>query len=451
MIPQEKLAEQFRKYVRDNELFTTDDRILLTVSGGVDSMVMLSLFVRCGYNVGVAHCNFQLRGAESDEDEVVVAEEAAKYGVVCYNKRFETTAEMERTGDSMEMTARRLRYAWFDELCAEHGYTAIAVAHHIDDSVETFFINLLRGTGLRGLTGISNQRGHIVRPLMFATRKEITEYALANHIPFREDSSNRSTKYLRNKIRLGLVPMIKEINPKFTALMQGNIAHLTDAQLFIDHAMEKIRDIAVDSADGVDTLHIDRIDKAFPLNFVIYELLNSVYGFKSDVVAGLCRSLEHGNSGKRFYSKEYVAHVDRGNVIISHITEEDDCETTVEADAMRSFCGNSVLYYVHTDIDQIKTFGVPENMAQIDADLLKYPLRLRRWRNGDWFIPFGMTGRKKVGDFLTDCKTSAIEKQRQFVLLSGDDIVWVVGRRIDDRYRLTEKSENVLKIIRETI
>ena len=245
--------------------------------------------------------------------------------------------------------------------------------------------------------------------------------------------------------------MIKEINPKFTALMQGNIAHLTDAQLFIDHAMEKIRDIAVDSADGVDTLHIDRIDKAFPLNFVIYELLNSVYGFKSDVVAGLCRSLEHGNSGKRFYSKEYVAHVDRGNVIISRITEEDDCETTVEADAMRSFCGNSVLYYVHTDIDQIKTFGVPENMAQIDADLLKYPLRLRRWRNGDWFIPFGMTGRKKVGDFLTDCKTSAIEKQRQFVLLSGDDIVWVVGRRIDDRYRLTEKSENVLKIIRETI
>lgn len=451
MIPQEKLAEQFRKYVRDNELFTTDDRILLTVSGGVDSMVMLSLFVRCGYNVGVAHCNFQLRGAESDEDEVVVAEEAAKYGVVCYNKRFETTAEMERTGDSMEMTARRLRYAWFDELCDEHGYTAIAVAHHIDDSIETFFINLLRGTGLRGLTGISNQRGHIVRPLMFATRKEITEYALANHIPFREDSSNRSTKYLRNKIRLGLVPMIKEINPKFTALMQGNIAHLTDAQLFIDHAMEKIRDIAVDSADGVDTLHIDRIDKAFPLNFVIYELLNSVYGFKSDVVAGLCRSLEHGNSGKRFYSKEYVAHVDRGNVIISRITEEDDCETTVEADAMRSFCGNSVLYYVHTDIDQIKTFGVPENMAQIDADLLKYPLRLRRWRNGDWFIPFGMTGRKKVGDFLTDCKTSAIEKQRQFVLLSGDDIVWVVGRRIDDRYRLTEKSENVLKIIRETI
>ena len=172
MIPQEKLAEQFRKYVRDNKLFTTDDRILLTVSGGVDSMVMLSLFVRCGYNVGVAHCNFQLRGAESDEDEVVVAEEAAKYGVVCYNKRFETTAEMERTGDSMEMTARRLRYAWFDELCDEHGYTAIAVAHHIDDSVETFFINLLRGTGLRGLTGISNQRGHIVKIGMAVSDKQ---------------------------------------------------------------------------------------------------------------------------------------------------------------------------------------------------------------------------------------------------------------------------------------
>ena len=200
------LTDRFQSYVERHGLFSRDDRILLNVSGGVDSMVLLSLMASLGYRFGVAHCNFQLRGAESDEDEVIVAREAARYGVPCYNRRFDTAAEMERTGESMEMTARRLRYAWFEELRREHGYAAIAVAHHADDSIETFFINLLRGTGLRGLTGISTRMGRVVRPLMFASRREILEYAVAQKIPFREDSSNRSTKYLRNKIRLGLIP-----------------------------------------------------------------------------------------------------------------------------------------------------------------------------------------------------------------------------------------------------
>ena len=224
------LLDNFQRYIRRNELAAPEDFILLTVSGGVDSMVMLSLFVRSGYRVGVAHCNFQLRGVESEEDEELVRREAEKYGVPWYNKRFDTKGEMERTGESMEMAARRLRYAWFDELSREHGYTVVAIAHHIDDSIETFFINLLRGTGLRGLTGITTHAGKLIRPLMFASRKDILEYAVAQHIPYREDSSNRSTKYLRNKIRLGLVPRIKEISPKFPDLMRQNIGRLTDAQ-----------------------------------------------------------------------------------------------------------------------------------------------------------------------------------------------------------------------------
>ena len=249
------LPEAFEHYIKENGLLAPDDRVLLTVSGGVDSMVMLRLFTGCGYRVGVAHCNFQLRGTESDEDETLVAEEAARLGVECYNRRFDTLSEMERTGESMEMAARRLRYAWFEELRLEHGYTAVAVAHHADDSIETFFINLLRGTGLRGLTGISQQAGRIVRPLMFASRKEILEYAVANKIPYREDSSNRSTKYLRNKIRLGLVPRIREINPAFTSLMRRNIGRLTDAQRFIDHGIERIRGEAVTSENGIDIIH----------------------------------------------------------------------------------------------------------------------------------------------------------------------------------------------------
>ena len=445
------LSEAFERYIEKNGLFTHDDRVLLTVSGGVDSMVMLSLFTRCGYRVGVAHCNFQLRGAESDEDEVLVAEEAARLGVECYNKRFDTLAEMERTGESMEMAARRLRYAWFEELRNEHGYTVVAVAHHADDSVETFFINLLRGTGLRGLTGISKQIGRIVRPLMFATRKEILEYAVANKIPYREDSSNRSTKYLRNKVRLGLVPRIREINPKFTSLMRHNIDRLSDAQRFIDHAIERIRDMAVTSDGEIDTIHVERIDAAFPREFVIYELLSSAYGFKGDVIDSLCRALEQGATGRRFYSRERVACIDRGTVVVAPIAADDPCVCEVDEGAVRSYCGNAVLYYELADIDTIEDFGVPEHAAQVDADKLRYPLTLRRWREGDWFVPFGMTGRKKVSDFLTDAKVSVAEKQRQFVLLSGDDIVWLVGRRIDDRYRLTEETENVLRITKEIV
>lgn len=444
-------TERFEKYAAEHRLFSHDDRILLAVSGGVDSMVMMSLFARCGYDAVVAHCNFQLRGRESDEDEVLVAEEAAKLGLGHYNRRFDTAGEMERTGDSMEMAARRLRYEWFYELCAECGCNVIAVAHHIDDSIETFFINLLRGTGLKGLTGIRNHNGRVVRPLMFTTRKEISEYAVAEGIPYREDSSNRSTKYLRNKIRLGIVPMIREINPKFTALMRSNIDHLTDARFFISRAIELTGERIIEHRDGADIIHTDLIEDGFPRDFVIYEILNSRYEFKGDTVAALCRSMNDGQTGKRFYSRNFAAYCEREGIVVAPIAADDDCETTVEADAIRAYCGNSVLYFERKDIDLIMEFGVPENIAQLDADKLEWPLTLRRWRDGDRFVPFGMSGRKKVSDYLTDCKATTLEKERQFVLVSGGEIVWLVGRRIDDRFKLTSETENVVKITKETL
>lgn len=445
------LTERFQAYVRDNELFTREDKILLTVSGGVDSMVLMTLCFNCGYNVGVAHCNFQLRGQESDEDETMVLETARKYGIVCYNKRFDTVGEMELTGESMEMAARRLRYAWFHDLCREYGYTVIAIAHHIDDSIETFFINLLRGTGLRGLTGISNQVGHVVRPLMFATRREITEFALQKHIPFREDSSNRSTKYLRNKIRLGLIPRIREINPRFTFIMRRNIDRLEDAQRFIDAAIDNIFRTVVTESSGVYTLHVDRIGEQSTREFVIYEILNTHYGFRGDTVDALCRALDSGSSGKRFYSRNYTAVVDRGTVVVAPIDEGDPCEVTVEKGQHRAYCGNSALYFDVCDVDSLATYSVPENVALMDADKVEYPLTLRRWHDGDAFTPFGMDGRKKVSDYLIDRKVPLPEKQRQFVLISGDRIAWLVGRRIDDAFRITDSTERVLRITREII
>lgn len=445
------LLEEFEKYIAENELFTHDDKLLLTVSGGVDSMVMMSLTAAAGYRFGVAHCNFQLRGIESEEDEVLVENEARRYGVEFYNKRFDTVGEMERTGESMEMAARRLRYAWFKELCEEHGYTAIVIAHHGNDSIETFFINLLRGTGLRGLTGISTQVGHIVRPMMFATRKIIHDYAVAHRIPYREDSSNRSTKYLRNKVRLGVVPMFKDIKPQFTNIMRRNIARLSQAQDFITSAIDIVKGESMERSGDIHTLWVDRIRPTLPRHYVIYEILSSEFGFKGDVVDALCRALDAELSGRRFYAREWVAVTDRGRVVVSPIADDDDCEVIVEKGAIRSYAGGAVLYYEYCDIDFIDSLDQGDNVALLDADKLKFPLRLRRWQDGDWFVPFGMSGRKKLSDFLIDKKVSLAEKRRQFVLMSGDDIVWVVGRRLDDRYAITRKTENVLKVVRDTL
>ena len=414
-------------------------------------MVLMSLCVNSGYTVGVAHCNFSLRGAESDEDEILVQEHARKYGIECYNRRFDTVGEMERTGESMEMAARRLRYTWFAELCEEHGYTVIAVAHHIDDSIETFFINLLRGTGLRGLTGIHQQVGRVVRPLMFATRKEIVEYALHKHIPYREDSSNKTTKYLRNKIRLGLTPRIREINPRFPFIMSRNIERLMAAQRFIDGAIDHIYADAVSDDGGIITINIDRITDADTREFVIYEILSSRFGFKGDVVDGLCRALQNETTGRRFYSRSHVAYVDRGNIVVAEVSDEDSCQVSVKQSQQRAYCGNAVLYFEVVDVDSLPTYNVADNVALLDADKVEFPLTLRRWSEGDTFIPFGMTGRKKVSDFLIDGKVSMAEKGRQFVLISGSEIAWLVGRRIADPFRITDQTERVLRITKEII
>lgn len=414
-------------------------------------MVLMSLCVNSGYTVGVAHCNFCLRGRESDEDEILVQEHARKYGIECHNRRFDTVGDMERTGESMEMAARRLRYTWFAELCEEHGYTVIAVAHHIDDSIETFFINLMRGTGLRGLTGIHQQVGRVVRPLMFASRKEILDYALHKHIPYREDSSNKTTKYLRNKIRLGLTPRIREINPRFPFIMSRNIERLMAAQRFIDGAIDHIYAEAVSDEDGIYTIHMENISNADSREFVIYEILSSRFGFKGDVVDGLCRALQSDTTGRRFYSRSHVAYVDRGNIVVTRISDEDNCQVSVQQGQQRAYCGNSVLYFEIVDVDSLPSYNVADNVALLDADKVTFPLTLRRWSEGDTFIPFGMTGRKKVSDFLIDGKVSMAEKNRQFVLISGTEIAWLAGRRIADPFRITDSTERVLRITKEII
>lgn len=446
----ENLQKRFARYIKEKNLFTPEDKILLTVSGGVDSMVMLTLCEALNYNIGVAHCNFSLREKESDEDEVMVEEYCKKLKVPFFNMRFATKQEMERTGESVQMAARRLRYDWFERLALEEGYNIIAIAHHADDSIETFFINLFRGTGLKGLTGITKMRGKVVRPMLFTSRKEILEYAHENKVEYREDSSNRSTKYLRNKIRLGLIPRIREINPKFTELMGNNIQRLSDAQHFIQTSIERLRAQILTTSSTQNIIDPSLIDDDYPVGFVIYEILSS-YGFKGDVVESLVRSIEQQNSGKKFYSKENVAYIDRGKIIIEPIEEDDPCECLLAEFSTKIYCGNSMIYVEKLDIDEIESLNVADNVALLDLEKLSFPLTARRWAEGDNFIPLGLTGHKKVSDMLIDAKVSVSEKKRQFVLCNGEEIVWLIGRRINEKYKITKQTEYVLRLTQEVV
>lgn len=438
------MLERFQDYIEQNALLTKEDKVLVAVSGGLDSMALLSMLIKSGYFCGIAHCNFQLRGEESDLDEKLVGEVALHYQLPFHTNRFDTEAEIERSGESMQIVARRLRYNWFHSLLKYEGYTKIAIAHHADDSIETFFINLIRGTGLRGLTGIDLMRGDIVRPLMFATRGELEEYVKESEVPYRDDATNQSTKYLRNKIRLELIPKLMEMNEGFEHTMEGNLGRLNETLRFVDVSIESIRKDCERHSRGIVTINPQRIDSNLPLNFVLYELLDK-YGFGGNVVDSLTVALKNSQTGKRFYAKEKVAYINRGKIVIAPIEKSKTSAIRIGKNE-KEIEHRYNLKFEYISAEKIENLIVPENIALLDADKLKFPLTLRRWQDGDWFIPIGMEGRKKVSDFLIDEKVSMVEKQRQDVLLSDGMIVWVVGRRIDDRYKLTEGTKKVYKI-----
>lgn len=444
------LVESFKEYVASNGLLAHGDRVLLAVSGGVDSMVLMRLMSDAGYRFAVAHCNFQLRGAESDGDELLVEQEAARYGVAYHSTRFDTEGVMAETGESMEMAARRLRYAWFEELCERHDYDVVAVAHHLDDSIETHFINMLRGTGLRGLTGIAVHNRRVVRPLMFATREAILEFANVNNVPFREDSSNASTKYLRNRIRHEIVPKLREINPQFASIMRRNMSRLDEAQCFIDASIALIKERVLSVEGGAHVLRVDRIVATMPRNFVIYEILNSEFGFNASVVDDICRAIDRGTSGRRFHSHDMQAVVDRDRIIVVRRgVRTEGCVCTVEQ-GVESLCFNDTLFrFEYLDIDDVGTLNQGANVALVDADRLTFPLCVRVWQSGDAFVPFGMRNHKKVSNFLVDNKVLIVDKERQLLLLSGDDVVWLVGRRIDHRFSITNQTKRVLRVSAE--
>ena len=424
------MIEQFRKYIKSNHLINKGDRILVALSGGVDSMVLAELLRREGYDIALAHCNFHLRGKESDGDEQFVREYAERLGVKLLVKQFDTLNYVENNKVSVEMAARELRYAWFDEL-VKSAFDKLALAHHADDQIETFFINLLRGSGIKGLKAMQPCNGMYIRPLLWASREEIRSFAIENGIQWREDSTNSDTIYLRNKIRHELMPVFDSIKPEAREKILESVNHLaSENQLYRELLQEKISQI--ETVDGV--LHT--ISKRHCDKQLLFEWIRH-FGFSYSQCESIFASL-NGESGKEFYSNDYQLVVEKETVEIFPIDLERTRHALSIKETIQPVRTRRALSLLITD---------NPNIAQLDYDKLKLPLKTRFWQQGDRFRPLGMRGTKLVSDFFNDNGFTTFQKKTTIILTdSSDQIVWIVGHRIDDRFKITDKTKTIYEI-----
>lgn len=436
------LIQSFLKYVDEQKLFNLNQKVLLTVSGGIDSMVMADLFMKSGVSAGFAHCNFGLRGSESDRDEAFVRAAADKYNCPIYIKKMDVDSYVAQHGESVQVAAREMRYSWFEELMQTTDYELYATAHHFDDQVETFFINLLRGTGIKGLKGIPAKNGHCIRPLLFAERHEIEAYAKSEVIAYREDSSNLKDDYLRNRIRHFVVPALEKASPGFKAGMRNSFSTLSSTNDFLTHEINKRRSEMISTKNGLTIMDAGKLKNENNPGFVLYQLLNP-FGFNFATVNQILESLEK-IPGKQFFSVSHEVVTDRDSLIISPIEEPDNEVYHIYRDT-RSL-STPVQLQLNTFPFENQKIPVDPAIAWLDYEKLIFPLEIRRYRQGDAFVPLGMKGRKKVSDFFIDEKIPIPEKRNIWIILSAGKIAWIAGHRIDNRFRITSETETVLGI-----
>ena len=435
------MLDQFNRFVESNSLCRPADRILLAVSGGIDSMVLMHLCFEAGYQAGIAHCNFHLRGTESDGDEEFVKAVAERLQAAFHRQDFNTEQVAQESGVSIQMAARSLRYQWFEEICQENGYDLIATAHNQDDLIETFFINLSRGTGIRGLTGIPARSGRIIRPLLFAPRRSILEYADEHQISFREDSSNASDKYLRNRIRHHLIPMLEEENPSFRNAILDTILKLSETEKLYEQEILQWKQRLVRREGDRIRIPVRELSHHEARRSILFEIL-SEYNFTSLAMEDILHSLE-GPSGKQFLSATHRIVKDREDLIITSLDEVERRRYYLEKQS------GWITDPVHLEwmvVEHTGSFQLPKDprIACLDLQKLQFPLMIRHWEPGDYFRPLGMEGMKKISDYLIDKKVSLPDKEQTWLLASGREIVWVMGYRIDDRFKVRPETRQVL-------
>ena len=430
------MEDRFLTYISEHHLFRKKDKLIVGISGGADSVALVHLLINSGHIIEFAHCNFELRGDNADADALFVQKLAERNNIKCHIKCFDTNTYAKKHKISIQMAARDLRYAWFETLRIERNAKYIAIAHHLNDDVETFFINLIRGTGIKGLLGINKSINKIVRPLLFAKRKEIDHYILEHQLKFRIDKSNESTKYLRNKIRHQLLPLIKEINPNITDTITKESNTLSGVFQIYHQEMEKIRDNLLIEKENYYQIELDILRTLKPIQPYLYELLKP-FGFSTvtDIITALGEQ-----SGKQFFSNTHRILIDRKYMLISLLNDSNVAlSVAINMDDKEMQTPTHMTF----DIQNIGPINKMKDTAQLDYDKLIFPLSLRRWEKGDKFIPLGMQSFKKLSDFFIDQKLSLIQKEQVWVLCSEENVVWIVDHRIDERYKVSPQTKKM--------
>ena len=441
------MLEKVREYIQKENLIKDNTKIIVGLSGGMDSMVLLDILTLLGYSCIAAHCNFHLRGEESNRDEIFVKKWCKSIDIPFTSINFDTNQYALDRKISIEMAARELRYNWFETLRKHYQANYIAVAHHKDDSVETVLLNLIRGTGIKGLTGISAKNGHVVRPLLCISRLEIEKYILERDIPHVTDSTNSEDLYLRNSLRLNVLPLLETLNPSVKDTIYRTSRNLTEAEKIYSESIQKsIKDVFFDNK-----IDINKLRQTASPRSVLFELLTT-YNFTPSTIEDISESID-SISGKIFYSdsgsdlkkKKYRLIKDRSYFLLDVVNDiiNDNQTYLIEEET------TEIDFPINLKIREIsspKDIIYDSRFLYIDADKIKYPLVLRKWRSGDWFIPFGMKGRKKLSDYFSDRKFSLKDKEDAWLLASGDDIVWIVGERNDNRFRISEDTIKIISI-----
>ena len=432
------MLEAFQNHIDTNLPFLKKSRLLLAISGGLDSVALAHLCYKSKLNIAFAHCNFNLRGSESDADENFVLQLAEDLDVEVFIESFDTHTFAQEHKLSTQMAARELRYEWFSDLSHQLQFDYILTAHHADDNLETFLINLNRGTGLDGLIGIPERNNNIVRPLLTFTRDAINSYALNAKMQWREDSSNAETKYLRNKLRHEVIPILKGINPQLLKNFQNTQLHLQDSKQIIEDAIAKIQKKIVTVDNGVLKLKIKTLKKTSHPKAYLYELLKDFnFNAWNDVLA-----LLDAQSGKQVFSETHRLIKDRKHLLLTEVNSETPKVFSIAESETQLESPLGLLFFDEADA----IFGKRKEVIHVDRDLLSFPLTLRQWQEGDCFYPLGMKGKKKLSKYFKDEKLSLIDKENVWLLCSNNDIVWILNRRADNRFKVTEKTKHILKI-----
>ena len=432
------MLKKFQKHLDKKFPFLKNGNVLIASSGGIDSTVLAHLFKKSNLNCSLAHCNFSLRGKESDLDETFVKNLGSFLNFPVYTTTFNTKKHATEKSISIQMAARELRYEWFEKIAAKNKLAYIITGHHKDDVIETFLINFTRGTGLDGLTGIPEINGKVTRPLLPFSREEIQAYAEVNKIIWREDESNKSTKYFRNKIRHEIVPILKELNPNFIHSFESTLHNLKESQTLIHDRIERLKTHVFQlNEDGTHSISIKKIEELKSPKANLYEILKP-YGFTNSKDA---TRLLRAQSGKQLFSKTHRLLKNRDELLLSKLkhTSENVFEIPINSKKISepislNFC----------EVAKVGSFS--ENKAYIDKNKLNNPLTVRKWQKGDYFYPIGMNGKKKLSNFFKDNKLSLLEKEATWLLCDGNDIVWIIGKRMDDRYKISKNTETILEI-----